>query len=300
MSFLKGLKKGLARTHSALIKKIEGVVSRGGVEAEVIEGIEEALITTDIGVETTLAIIEKAKTDLKGKDLYNKETVTGVLRRLISDELKGCERPLEINFSPTVVMVVGINGVGKTTTIGKLGWHFKEEGKNALFAAADTFRAAATEQLEIWGKRIGVDVIKQEMGTDPGAVAFDAVMAAKTRDVDILFVDTAGRLHTKVNLMEELKKVKRVIGKGLEGAPHEVLLVLDATTGQNAIVQARKFHEAVGVTGIALVKLDGTARGGIIVTIVRELNIPIRYVGIGEGLNDLMSFDSKEFVEAMF
>lgn len=300
MSFLKGLKQGLARTHSAMMKKIESVVSKGGLDTEVIEGIEEALITTDIGIETTLAIIEEIKKDLKGKSLCNREDITNVIKRLIFEELKGCERPLEVNTSPFTVMVVGINGVGKTTTIGKLARYYREEGKSVLFAAADTFRAAATEQLEIWGQRVGVDVIKQEKGTDPGAIAFDAVKAATTRNVDLLFVDTAGRLHTKTNLMEELKKVKRVMGKGLEGAPHEVLLVLDATTGQNAITQTRKFHEALGLTGIALAKLDGTAKGGIIVAIAREFKIPIRYIGIGEGLDNLKVFNAKDFVDALF
>ncbi|MFQ5902010.1 MAG: signal recognition particle-docking protein FtsY, partial [Thermodesulfobacteriota bacterium] len=279
-----------------MMKKIESVVSKGGLDTEVIEGIEEALITTDIGIETTLAIIEEIKKDLKGKSLCNREDITNVIKRLIFEELKGCERPLEVNTSPFTVMVVGINGVGKTTTIGKLARYYREEGKSVLFAAADTFRAAATEQLEIWGQRVGVDVIKQEKGTDPGAIAFDAVKAATTRNVDLLFVDTAGRLHTKTNLMEELKKVKRVMGKGLEGAPHEVLLVLDATTGQNAITQTRKFHEALGLTGIALAKLDGTAKGGIIVAIAREFKIPIRYIGIGEGLDNLKVFNAKDFV----
>jgi len=197
-------------------------------------------------------------------------------------------------------MVVGVNGGGKTTTIGKIAHHFSSQGKKVLIGAADTFRAAAVEQLEIWANRVGADLIKQSKGSDPSAVAFDSIHAAKAREMDLVFIDTAGRLHTKVNLMEELKKVKRIIGREYPGAPHEILLVLDATTGQNAISQAKLFNEAIGVTGIALTKLDGTAKGGIIVGITEELKIPLRYIGVGEGIDDLKEFNATEFVQALF
>jgi fused signal recognition particle receptor len=299
-SFFSGLKDGLTRTRSVFKKKIESVVSRGKCDAEITEGLEEELITADLGVETSVHIVEKIQRELRGASLHNKEDVEKTIQKLILEELKKSQGTLELKASPFVIMAIGINGVGKTTTIGKLSQKFTEEGKKVLLAGADTFRAAAIEQLEVWGGRAGVDVIKQERGTDPGAVAYDAIKAAKARAVDILIVDTAGRLHTKTNLMDELKKVKKVLGNEMEGAPHEVLLVLDATTGQNALVQARMFHEAIGVTGIALVKLDGTAKGGIIVAISKELNIPIRYIGIGEKLKDLRDFNPQEFVDALF
>ncbi len=299
-SFLKGLKDGLARTRSVFKKSVDDVVSRGKNKAEIAEGLEEALITADLGVETSIDIVEKIQRKLTSSSLANKEEVENALKELIVEELRKCQGNLELNTSPFVIMAIGINGVGKTTTIGKLSRNFTDRRKKVLLAGADTFRAAAIEQLEVWGERTGTDVIKQARGTDPGAVAFDAVKAAKTRKVDVLIVDTAGRLHTKTNLMDELKKVKKVLGNEMEGAPHEVLLVLDATTGQNALIQARMFHEAIGVTGLALVKLDGTAKGGIIVAIARELKIPIRYIGLGEGARDLRNFDPEEFVEALF
>ncbi len=299
-SFFKGLKDGLARTRSVFKKRIDDVVSRGKNKAEIAEGLEEALIAADLGIETSIDIVEKIQRKLTSSSLANKEEVENALKELIVEELKKCQGALEFNTSPFVIMAIGVNGVGKTTTIGKLSKKFTDVRKKVLLAGADTFRAAAIEQLEIWGERTGVDVIKQARGTDPGAVAFDAVRAAKARETDILIVDTAGRLHTKTNLMDELKKVKKVLGNEMEGAPHEVLLVLDATTGQNALVQARMFHEAIGVTGIALVKLDGTAKGGIIIAIARELKIPIRYIGLGEGARDLRNFDPEEFAEALF
>ena len=299
-SFLKGLKDGLARTRSVFKKRIDDVVSRGTNKAEIAEGLEEALIAADLGIETSIDIVEKIQRKLTGSSLANKDEVENALKELIVEELRKCQGNLEFNTSPFVIMAIGINGVGKTTTIGKLSQNFTDRRKKVLLAGADTFRAAAIEQLEVWGERTGTDVIKQGRGTDPGAVAFDAVRAAKARETDILIVDTAGRLHTKTNLMDELKKVKKVLGNEMEGAPHEVLLVLDATTGQNALIQARMFHEAIGVTGLALVKLDGTAKGGIIVAIARELKIPIRYIGLGEGARDLRNFDPEEFVEALF
>jgi fused signal recognition particle receptor len=228
--------------------------------------------------------IERLKTGLK-------DSIYSVLRSV--------ERPLEVNRRPFVIMVVGVNGVGKTTTIGKLAARYSSSGKSVIIGAGDTFRAAAIEQLELWGQRAGCPVIRHAQGGDPGAVAFDAVKAAKARGTDIVILDTAGRLHTKVNLMEELKKVQRVVSKEVPDGPHENLLVLDGSTGQNALSQARFFNEAVGVTGIALTKLDGTAKGGIIVAIARELKIPIRYIGVGEGIDDLKDFSAREFVEAL-
>jgi fused signal recognition particle receptor len=229
--------------------------------------------------------------------------VKGFIKEEITRILHAGEKPLTIDFSrtkPFVIMVVGVNGVGKTTTIGKIASQYASQRRKILIGAADTFRAAAVEQLEIWANRVGADFIKQSEGSDPAAVAFDSVKAAQSRGTDLVFIDTAGRLHTKVNLMEEMKKLKRIVGRECPGSPHEVLLVLDATTGQNAISQAKLFHEAIGVTGIALTKLDGTAKGGIIVGITEELQLPIRYVGVGEGIDDLKEFRASEFVEALF
>jgi fused signal recognition particle receptor len=240
---------------------------------------------------------------LKRGELQEPDKVKEFIKQEILRILKLGEKPLLINFSqtkPFVFMVVGVNGVGKTTTIGKIAHQYSSHGKKVLIGAADTFRAAAVEQLEIWAKRVGADFVKQSKGSDPSAVAFDSIHAAKGRGIDLIFIDTAGRLHTKVNLMEELKKVKRIIGRECQGAPHEILLVLDATTGQNAISQAKLFNEAIGVTGIAITKLDGTAKGGIIVGITEELNIPIRYIGVGEAIDDLREFNATEFVQALF
>jgi len=248
-------------------------------------------------------LIENVQQSLKRGELQDPEKIKDFIKGEIFTILKRGEKLLHIDFSqtrPFVMMVVGVNGGGKTTTIGKIAYQYSSQGKKVLIGAADTFRAAAIEQIEIWARRAKADLIKQSKGSDPSAVAFDSIHAAKARDVDLVFIDTAGRLHTKVNLMEELKKIKRIVGREHLGAPHEVLLVLDATTGQNAISQARLFHEAVGVTGIALTKLDGTAKGGIIVGITEELKIPIRYIGIGEGVDDLREFNATEFVQALF
>ena len=290
------LKSGLAKTHNSIVNKIESFFSSTASREGLTEVLEETLITSDIGVKTSWLIINSIKDGLKG---YNADELKACLREAIFNILKDCQKPLEINTKPFIIMVLGVNGVGKTTTIGKLASRFASEGKKVLLGAGDTFRAAAIEQLEIWARKTGCDIIKQEQGGDPAAVAFDAVKAAVARDVDIVILDTAGRLHTKVNLMEELKKVKRVIAREIPGAPHEALLVLDASTGQNAVNQARMFNETAGVTGIVLTKLDGTAKGGIIVAIANELKIPIRFVGVGEGIEDLREFDAREFVEAM-
>ena len=294
-----GLKKGLSKTHDSFLGKIDGLFKAKKIDADILEGLEEALITSDIGVESTLSILDKLPKQLRGSAIGDEEAVKKGLRELILDILKPYEASIETNAEPYTIMVVGVNGVGKTTTIGKLAWYFRGMGKRVLLGAADTFRAAATEQLEIWGERTGIDVIKQRKGADPGAVAFDAVQAAKARSSEVLIVDTAGRIHTKVNLMEEMKKMKRVMARELEGAPHEILLVLDATTGQNALSQAKAFHETLGLTGLIVTKLDGTARGGIVISIVEETKIPIKFIGLGEGMEDLRPFNAGEFVEAL-
>jgi fused signal recognition particle receptor len=265
------------------------------------EELEETLIMADVGPAFTYELIEKMKEQVKRKELGNPELLKKVLKDTITDTLRKNETPLQIPQNGLfTIMVVGVNGTGKTTTIGKLALSLKKNGMSVMLVAADTFRAAAIEQLEIWSQRVDVPLIKQTIGADPSAVVFDAIIAAKTRKADVLIIDTAGRLHTKVNLMEELKKMKRIIERELPGGPHEILLVLDATTGQNAVVQAKMFYDEIGVSGIILTKLDGTAKGGVIIGIARELSIPIRYIGIGEGLDDLKSFKSEEFVGALF
>jgi fused signal recognition particle receptor len=301
-SFFERLRTGLAKTREILVKNIDNIVlGEKVIDQELFEELEEVLITSDVGPAFTHDLIEQIKEQVKRKELNRPELLKSILRDNIRDILSENESPLL--FPPhglSAIMVVGVNGTGKTTTIGKMAYGFKEEGRSVLIAAADTFRAAAIEQLEVWSQRVGVPLVKQKPGSDPSAVVFDAILAAKSNKIDVLIVDTAGRLHTRVNLMEELKKMKRIMGRELPGAPHEVLLVLDATTGQNAVVQAKMFNDEVGVTGIIMTKLDGTARGGIIIRIARELKIPVRYIGIGEGLDDLRRFGSKEFVNAIF
>lgn len=289
------LKAGLARTHNAILGSVESAF-KGTSREELLDKLEESLIMSDVGVNTATEIVDNLRTRLVG---WDNSKFREFLKESIYSILKEVERPLEIDKYPYVIMVLGVNGVGKTTTIGKLASRYAQEGKSVVLAAGDTFRAAAIEQLEGWGKRVGCPVIRQEQGGDPGAVVFDAIKAAQSRRADILILDTAGRLHTKVNLMEELKKVQRVVGREVPGAPHENLLVLDASTGQNAINQAKLFNEAVGVTGIALTKLDGTAKGGIIIPIARELRIPIRFIGVGEKIEDLKDFDAQDFVDAL-
>ncbi len=289
------LKSRLLRTHNAILGGIESAFGTGSRQ-ETLEMMEEALISSDVGVKTTFEILDGLKEGLR----WDVESLKGRLRDSILEILKGVEAPLDIEAHvPYVIMVLGVNGGGKTTTIGKLAARYSGLGKKVLLGAADTFRAAATEQLEVWGERVNCPVIKHPHGGDPGAVAFDCVKAALKTKTDLVILDTAGRLHTKTGLMEELKKVRRVVEKALPGAPHENLLVLDASTGQNSLAQARLFDEAVGATGIALVKLDGTARGGIIVAIAKELKIPVRFIGVGEGLEDLSVFNAREFAEAL-
>jgi fused signal recognition particle receptor len=298
------LKEGLSKTRQGFVEKIDHLLTgRGAVDQDLLDELEGVLFSADLGVKTSGQLIEGVRKGLKRGDLQEAEKVKDFIRQEILRILQTGEKPLSIDFSqtkPFLFMVVGVNGVGKTTTIAKIAHHYSSQGKKVLIGAADTFRAAAVEQLEVWAKRVGADLIKQSKGSDPSAVAFDSVHAARARGMDLVFIDTAGRLHTKVNLMEELKKVKRIIAREHPGAPHEILLVLDATTGQNAISQATLFHEAIGVTGIALTKLDGTAKGGIIIGITDELKIPIRYIGVGEGMDDLREFNASEFVQALF
>lgn len=289
------LKAGLARTHNAIMGSVEAVFT-GESREVVLERLEEALILSDVGVGAATEIVDGLREKVIGND---SEKLKACLKDSIYSILREVEEPLRISSNPFVIMVLGVNGVGKTTTIGKLASRYASDGKSVLLAAGDTFRAAAIEQLEGWGQRAGCPVIRQAQGGDPGAVIFDAMKAAEARRSDIVILDTAGRLHTKVNLMEELKKVQRVAAREMPGAPHERLLVLDASTGQNALNQARLFNEAVGVTGIAITKLDGTAKGGIIIAIARELKIPIRYIGVGERVEDLKEFDARDFVDAL-
>jgi len=296
-SGLTGLKAKLTRTHNAIMGTVEAAFT-GSSREEIFDALEESLITSDVGVKTSSEIVDGLRGVLAGRD---EEKLKGHLKSAIYSILKQVEMPLniDINQKPFVLMAIGVNGVGKTTTIGKLAARYSSSGKSVMLAAGDTFRAAAIEQLELWGGRAGCPVIKQAHGGDPGAVVFDAIRAARARGTDMLILDTAGRLHTKSNLMEELKKIKRVIDREMPGAPHENLLVLDASTGQNALNQARLFNEAIGVTGIALTKLDGTAKGGIIIAIANELKIPIRFIGVGETADDLKDFNARDFVDAL-
>lgn len=301
-------KASLNRTSESLMSRLEDVI-RGKkiIDAEVLDSLEEALIGSDIGVQTALEIIENARKKVDRKEINNFDE----LKRIIKDDLlnilkgtktRGVKSETEVSddIRPYVLMIVGVNGVGKTTTIGKLTNRIKAEGNEVLICAADTFRAAASDQLAIWAERTGVPLIQQKKGTDPAAVLFDSLAAAKSRNADVLIVDTAGRLHNKSNLMSELEKMKRVAAREVAGAPHEVLLVVDAVTGQNGLEQARQFTKTVPVTGIVLTKLDGTAKGGIVVAIAKDLGIPIRYVGIGEGINDLVEFSPEDYVNSLF
>jgi len=301
MGFFDKLKEGLKKTKNAITERIDQVlVSFGKIDEELFDELEEILITSDVGAEATLKIIE----DLKKKVKDNKITDPLKVKELLKDELKELlstgSSELNVETSPSVIVVVGVNGVGKTTSIGKIANQLKQSGKKVVMAAADTFRAAAIDQLEIWANRVGVELIKHAEGSDPAAVVFDAIQAVKARKSDVLICDTAGRLHNKKNLMDELKKIFRIIERELPEASKEVLLVLDATTGQNAIVQAKTFKEVAPVSGIVLTKLDGTAKGGIVVAISSELNIPVKLIGVGEKIDDLQRFNADEFVEALF
>ncbi len=317
MSFFKRLKKsvsqttdsvtqkfknGLSKTSASLVGAMDSVFSRNRIDEELYEELEEILIGADVGVNTSLEIVDQLRTEVKQRKLKD----PGELKPLLSEILVGILRgdgDEGMNLQAddlTVILFVGVIGVGKTTTIGKLAHHYKEQGKKVVLAAGDTFRAGAIEQLEIWGERVGVDVIRHQAGSDPAAVVYDGIQAAKARGADILLCDTAGRLQNMVNLMEELKKVHRVIGREVPAAPHETLLVLDSTTGQNAMQQAKIFHEATRITGIVLTKMDGTAKGGIALAIRQELSVPVKWVGLGEQMDDLQPFNGEQFVHALF
>jgi fused signal recognition particle receptor len=294
------LRKGLSKTGAVLTTDI-GELIHGKIDDEVLEELETRLLQADVGMEATLEIINDLEKRVKRKQLADKQALIEALKEDMKTILEPSSKPLEISTDhrPFVILMVGINGAGKTTTIGKLAKHLLEQGKSVMLAAGDTFRAAAVEQLQTWGERNNVPVIAQGSGADPASVIFDALQAAKARNIDVLIADTAGRLHTQTNLMEELKKVKRVMAKLDETAPHEVMQVLDAGTGQNALNQARQFHEALGLTGITVTKLDGTAKGGILFAIAKQMGTPIRYIGVGEAVEDLRVFNAAEFTDAL-
>jgi fused signal recognition particle receptor len=302
MGFFSKFKEGLAKTRDALMGKVEAIISFGRkIDEEFYEELEEALIMADVGVNTVMEIMDDLRFEVKKRKLSDAEELRPVLKAKLA-ELMG-EQTDDLQMAPeglTIILFVGVNGVGKTTTIGKLAHKFKSEGKKVVLAAGDTFRAGAIEQLEVWGERAGVDVIKQNAGSDPAAVIYDGIQAARARKADVLLCDTAGRLQNKSNLMDELNKVYRVIKREVPEAPHEVLLVLDATTGQNALQQAKLFGASAGVTGLVLTKLDGTAKGGIVIAIRKELELPVKFVGLGEKLDDLQPFDPHDFLDALF
>lgn len=305
MGLFRRLKDSLAKTRQGFVEKVENLVTgRKNIDEGLYEELEEIMIEADMGVDVALDLVEKLRREVKERKIKDAVDVKPVLQDLIKEMLGGEIQPSLFDAPPSsipmVIMVVGVNGVGKTTTIGKLAHIYKSRGQKVILGAGDTFRAAAIEQLEIWGHRVGADVIKHQHGADPAAVAYDSLQAARARHADVLIIDTAGRLHTKSNLMEELKKISRVLKKELPDAPHETLLVLDATTGQNAISQAQIFDEAIDVTGIALTKLDGTAKGGVVVAVNQTFQIPIKLIGIGEGIEDLREFAPQEFAAALF
>lgn len=301
MGFFDKLKEGLMKTRKSITEKIDQVlVSFGKVDEELFDELEEILITSDLGIETTIKVIADLKAKVRERKVTDPMKVKDLLKEELQEILSKGGNEFKLDTKPAVIIVIGVNGVGKTTSIGKIANLYKQQGKKVLLAAGDTFRAAAIDQLEIWADRAGVEVIAQKEGSDPAAVIYDAVQAAKSRNADLLICDTAGRLHTKKNLMEELKKVSRVLDRELPGAARETLLVLDATTGQNAISQAKTFSETADITGIVLTKLDGTAKGGIVVAIKSELDIPVKLIGVGEQMDDLQRFDAAEFVEALF
>ena len=297
-------KEGLTKTRSGFTSKINDLVARyRKVDEDFFEDLEEILLQADVGFETVMELMDQLRFEVQRQNVRDTSNVQSVIsEKLVEIYQAGEEEISELNFSDdlTVILMVGVNGVGKTTTIGKLAHRFKQEGKSVMLAAGDTFRAGAIEQLDVWGQRVGVDVIKQSEGSDPAAVMYDAVRSAKSRGVDVLICDTAGRLQNKVNLMNELQKVHRVISREIPGAPHEVLLALDATTGQNALIQAQTFKEVTEVTGIVLTKLDGTAKGGIVLAIRSKLKIPVKFVGLGEQLDDLQPFDPQKYVYGLF
>ncbi len=300
MGLFNKISDGLRKTRDSLLGTVNGMLRAfTKIDDELFEELQEILITADVGVATADAVCEKLRALVKERGETDPAVIRSLLRETVADMLKS-DSALQLATTPSVVLVIGVNGVGKTTTIGKLAARLKADGKRVLLGAADTFRAAAIEQLEVWAQRAEVDLVKHAANSDPAAVVFDAVSAAKARGADVVICDTAGRLHNKKNLMDELSKIRRVIDRELPGASCEVLLVLDATTGQNAVNQAREFLKAAGITGIVLTKLDGTARGGVVLTIHEELKIPVKYIGVGEGIDDLQPFDAELFAEGLF
>ena len=300
MAFLDKLKSGLAKTKNAIFGQVDNVLRAFvKIDEEFLEELEELLICSDVGVNATEEIIDELRERIKDGRLKEKDQVTEALREILS-EMIGAGEGLKLDTRPSVILVIGVNGAGKTTSIGKISNRLIASGKKVVVAAADTFRAAAIDQLSVWCERSGADIVKQNEGSDPAAVVFDAISYAKKREADVLIIDTAGRLHNKVNLMNELAKINRVIERELPGACRENLLVLDATTGQNAILQAKEFKNAADITGLVLNKLDGTAKGGIVISITRELGIPVKFIGVGEKIDDMQEFDAEEFVSALF
>lgn len=304
MGLFNKFKEGLAKTRSSFSEKVEDLIYRHKkIDEDFYEELEEILIGADVGVNTVLDLMDELRSEVKAKRIENATDLKPILTEKIIELLRDDNNSQSLNIQEnglTVILFVGVNGVGKTTTIGKLAHKLRQDGKSVILAAGDTFRAGAIEQLEVWGNRVGVDVIKHQAGADPAAVIYDAIQSAKSKKADILICDTAGRLHNKVNLMQELNKIFRVIEREVPNAPHEVLLALDATTGQNALQQAKLFKETAGVTGIVLTKLDGTAKGGIVIAIRHELQLPVKFVGLGEKMDDLQPFDEEQFVNAIF
>ncbi len=302
MGFFDRLKKGLGKTRENLTNKIEKlIIGYADIDDDLLDELEEALIMADVGIDTTEKLMAAVRQGIKKKEINTPEDLKPFLQKEIAAILTEGDTGMRAAAEgPTVLLVIGVNGAGKTTTIGKLASYYKGEGKSVLLAAADTFRAAAIDQLEVWGERSNIPVIKHEEGSDPAAVAFDAVKAAKARGIDVLIIDTAGRLQTKSNLMQELEKINRVVGREIPDAPHETLLVLDATTGQNAVSQAQLFTKAAPITGIVLTKLDGTAKGGVVIGIKDQLKMPVKWIGVGEGIDDLRPFNAEDFARALF
>jgi fused signal recognition particle receptor len=294
------LRQGLDRSRQAMSRGLDGLLATGrAVDEAMLEELEELLVSSDLGAGEAAEFVTRVRAEARRTGALSGQDVRALLRRFLEETLAGAAAPLNLDGAPSVILMLGVNGAGKTTSTGKLAAALRASGKSVLLAAADTFRAAAVEQLEEWGRRAGAEVIRQGAGADPAAVVFDAVKAAAARGVDVLLVDTAGRLHTKSNLMDELVKLKKVVSRQLPGAPHECLMVLEAATGQNALQQAKLFHDAIGLTGLVLTKLDGTAKGGIVVRIYRELGVPIKLIGVGEQVEDLQPFDPKTFVDGL-
>ena len=298
MGFFEKIKAGLTRTKENIGHSFDQLFA-GELDDDFYDELEETLILGDMGVDTTLKAVEELRKRVKAEKIKDMDSARACLRRVLTEMLQVGDPSLRLTTTPSVALFIGVNGVGKTTTIGKLAARMKGEGKRVLMAAGDTFRAAAADQLEIWSQRSGVELVRQHEGADPAAVVFDALTAARARNTDVVLIDTAGRLHNKQNLMNELNKISRVVDRELPGCDRETLLVLDATTGQNGLIQAKQFKEAAGITGIVLTKLDGSAKGGIVIAIAQELQVPVKYIGVGEGIDDLMPFEAEAFVEAL-